>query len=116
MIERRILQSEKAGKPIVSLLRTPDAALRDDVTCLIKESFAPGMAPLIEAALTAAHQSPMLGDMETKQANSPYVFADDERGAYADLSTCRLWTRAFNSERGGGAKYLHGIRHGPVVS
>lgn len=94
VIERRVAQAERKGRPLVSCVRTPRASLRDDIRDLIESSFAPGVAPLIDGALEAAYLAETTDETAAKRRR--HVFEDIERGTYADLSTCRLWTREFN--------------------
>lgn len=99
MLARAIRLAEQRGKPIVSNLRSPNGALRNDVHELITESFAPGLRGLIELALQVAHQPPAGDGLDSTDSRQKLVFEDAERGAYADLSTCQLWTRAFHANK-----------------
>lgn len=56
---------------------------------MISSSFAPGLEALINAAIDAAYKdSECMGDS---------MYVDQKRGASADLSACRLWTRNVSS-------------------
>lgn len=94
MMERRIMMADRAGKPIVSCLRSPSAELRDEVRELVTSSFAPGMQPLIDSAIDAAYKASSSGQTDDVPQLPKFIHEDAERSTYADLSTCQLWTRA----------------------
>jgi len=97
LLKMRISELERSGRLSVCTNRVPDPSLREEVRDLIHESFAPHLAPLIDVALNAAHDREVnIGD-PAGTTSGPHTYEDLERGAFADLSSCQLWTRVFKS-------------------
>jgi len=91
MLSKAYNSSATRISQVACISKAPDAEWTEKAKDLIKESFAPGLAPLIAMAVDAAYQK-QESSGETDTTKGPILY-EDESGAYADLSSCELWTR-----------------------
>lgn len=91
-VERQLLRDD--GSTITGLdciSKEPGMDMAIHARNLIKKSFAQGLGPLIDMAVDVACHGQGMSD-ETDTTTMPCIY-EDESGAYADLSFCKLWTR-----------------------
>jgi GNAT superfamily N-acetyltransferase len=102
LLTRNMERAEASGKSMVARIKNPQDAqpeLRNLAQKLITISFAPGLAPLIQMACEAACQVASAENVTSDAGigGVPYLY-EHEGGAYADLSSCRMWMSTFRDD------------------
>jgi len=101
LLERHIDRNNGGESSIIELSCAPDAETAKFAAVLIKDSFAPHLAPLIELGIDAACCAKLSVDSMDAKTAEKYVYTDEQSSAVADLSSCQLWCSSLNKASSG---------------